>query len=132
MEFILGAIGIGIGILTLIFFNGRILGISGIIRGFLQSPFQENGWRFFLIVGLIISPIFYSLSSPLPTFEIITSPAILVIAGLLVGVGASLSNGCTSGHSVCGVSRLSPRSIVATLIMMATAFMTFNLIKFLF
>jgi len=130
MEYILGGLGIGLGIAILILFNGRILGVSGVIRGFLQNPVAENGWRFSLIVGLVLSPMLYQFFFDLNPFEILSSPLLLVVAGFLVGLGASLSNGCTSGHSVCGVSRLSPRSILATLIMMGFAFVTFNVLKF--
>lgn len=129
MNYVLGGCGIGIGILTLLFFNGKIFGISGMIRSFLAHPLHENSWRLFVIAGLILSPIVYSIFFYIPSFEIKTQPIVLIVAGFLVGVGATLSNGCTSGHSVCGVSRLSPRSIVATLIMMAAAFITFNLIR---
>jgi len=131
MEYILGGLGIGLGISILILFNGKILGVSGVIRGFLHNPVAENGWRFSLIVGLVLSPLLYQLFFDLNTFEILSSPLLLIAAGFLVGLGASLSNGCTSGHSVCGVSRLSPRSILATLIMMGFAFITFNLLKFI-
>jgi len=131
MEYILGGLGIGLGIALLILFNGRILGVSGVIRGFLQNPVAENGWRFSLIVGLVLSPMLYQFFFDLNPFEILSSPLLLVVAGFLVGLGASLSNGCTSGHSVCGVSRLSPRSILATLIMMGFAFVTFNVLKFI-
>ena len=130
MEYILGGLGIGLGISILILFNGKILGVSGVIRGFLQSPLAENGWRFSLIIGLVLSPMLYQFFFDLNPFEILSSPLLLVVAGFLVGLGASLSNGCTSGHSVCGVSRLSPRSILATLIMMGFAFVTFNVLKF--
>lgn len=129
MEYILGGLGIGLGIAILILFNGKILGVSGVIRGFLQNPVAENGWRFSLIVGLVLSPMLYQLFFDLNPFEILSSPMLLIVAGFLVGLGASLSNGCTSGHSVCGVSRLSPRSILATLIMMGFAFVTFNVLK---
>ena len=131
MEYVLGGLGIGLGISILILFNGKILGVSGIVRGFLQNPFAENGWRFSIILGLVLSPILYQLFFGLNTFEILSSPLLLIAAGFLVGLGASLSNGCTSGHSVCGVSRLSLRSIIATLIMMGFAFVTFNLMKFI-
>ena len=131
MEYILGGLGIGLGIAILILFNGKILGVSGVIRGFLQNPVAENGWRFSLILGLVLSPMLYQLFFDLNPFEILSSPMLLIVAGFLVGLGASLSNGCTSGHSVCGVSRLSPRSILATLIMMGFAFVTFNALKFI-
>ena len=130
MEYFLGGLGIGLGIAILLLFNGKILGISGIVREFLQNPVAENGWRISLILGLVLSPVLYQLFLDLNTFEILRSPLLLIFAGFLVGLGASLSNGCTSGHSVCGVSRLSPRSILATLIMMGFAFVTFNVLKF--
>jgi len=129
MNYIVGGIAIGLAISILLIFNGRILGVSGIIREFLKNPFAEMSWRMLFILGLILSPTLYSKFFETQTFEIFSSPLILILSGFLIGLGASLSNGCTSGHSVCGVSRLSKRSIIATVIMMLAAFITFNLIN---
>ena len=126
MHYILGGIAIGSAVSILVIFNGRILGISGIIRGFLKNPFAEMSWRLLFILGLILSPTLYSKFFVIQTIEILSSPLKLILSGFLIGLGASLSNGCTSGHSVCGVSRLSKRSIIATVIMMLAAFITFN------
>ena len=71
MEYILGGLGIGLGISILILFNGKILGVSGVIRGFLQNPVAENGWRFSLIVGLVLSPMLYQFFFDLNQFEIL-------------------------------------------------------------
>ena len=129
MNYILGGIGIGLGISILLILNGRILGVSGIIKRLIKNPFAENGWRVLFVLGLVLSPAIYSNFFETQNFEISSHPLTLIISGFLIGLGASLSNGCTSGHSVCGVARLSKRSIIATIIMILAALVTFNLAK---
>ncbi|ELI8126938.1 YeeE/YedE family protein [Yersinia enterocolitica] len=119
-----GGILIGSAAWILILFCGRIAGISGIIGGVLSPATSDRGWRLAFLIGLIVSPILYGLIHPLPAIEVSTSWPILVIAGLLVGMGTRYGSGCTSGHGVCGLSRLSPRSLVATLTFMGVAFIT--------
>jgi len=104
--------------------NGRIAGISGIVGGLLRPQAGDVSWRIVFVAGLVAAPLAYSLFASLPEVQIDTGYALLIAAGLIVGVGTRYGAGCTSGHGVCGISRLSPRSIVATLSFMGTGFVT--------
>ena len=117
-----GGILIGVAASVLILFNGRIAGISGIIGGLLKPSGGDIGWRIAFIGGLLGAPLIYRVTTELPTIEIDAGNGVLIAAGLLVGVGTRYGSGCTSGHGVCGISRLSPRSLAATLIFMAAGF----------
>ena len=116
LSALLGGVLIGLAAALLVLYNGRIAGISGILGGLLRPKFNssEIGWRVAFISGLVLSPVLYGLLFALPAIEIDASHATLVAAGLLVGLGTRYAGGCTSGHGVCGLSRLSPRSAVAT------------------
>ena len=118
-----GAI-IGLGTALLILLNGRLAGISGVLGGLLRPLKSDIGWRLAFILGLIAAPLAYQLVHALPVATINAKVSVLVIAGLLVGIGTRYGAGCTSGHGVCGLSRLSARSLVATLIFMAAGFIT--------
>jgi uncharacterized membrane protein YedE/YeeE len=118
-----GAI-IGVAALLFALFNGRIAGISGIIGGLLRSSFPDWTWRAAFLAGLIVAPIVYRLFAGMPSLTIDANYPTLVVAGILVGLGTRYGSGCTSGHGVCGLSRLSPRSLVATLAFMAAGFAT--------
>jgi hypothetical protein len=100
---------------------GRIAGISGILGGLAGAPPADRGWRFAFLVGLVGAPLAYALLLGPPETTITAGPALLIAAGLLVGFGTRLGGGCTSGHGVCGLARLSPRSIAATGVFMAVA-----------
>jgi uncharacterized membrane protein YedE/YeeE len=100
---------------------GRIAGISGILGGLAGAPAAEPGWRLAFLAGLLGAPLLAALAVAAPPLEIAAGPAPLVMAGLLVGFGTRLGAGCTSGHGVCGLARLSPRSVAATAVFMATA-----------
>jgi uncharacterized membrane protein YedE/YeeE len=103
-------------------FTGRIAGISGIFGGSLTLATADKGWRLAFLAGLILAPVAGGLfGHPLPTPQMPESWLLIVAAGLLVGFGARLGGGCTSGHGVCGVARLSARSIAATVVFMASA-----------
>ena len=115
---------IGISVALLILLNGRIAGITGIIGGLFKPVKGDITWRIAFTFGLIIAPIIWLLFGKLPEITIDANYGLLVVAGLIVGFGARLGSGCTSGHGVCGISRLSPRSIVATLAFMGTGFLT--------
>ena len=119
-----GGILIGSAAWILILFCGRIAGISGIIGGVLSAGSPDRGWRLVFLIGITVSPLLYGLVHTLPVIEVSTSWPVLIIAGLLVGIGTRYGSGCTSGHGVCGLSRLSPRSLVATLTFMGVAFIT--------
>ncbi len=117
----LGGALIGGASALLLYSHRRVAGISGIAAGLLTRWSQESGWRLAFILGLVASGLLYqALGLPLP-INIDASPGQLAAAGLLVGFGSRLGGGCTSGHGVCGIARLSPRSIVATLTFMLTA-----------
>jgi hypothetical protein len=122
----IGGVLIGIAAVVLMLFNGRIAGISGIV-GRLLPPYRDNdliGAAAF-ILGLMAAPLGYTLATGTPVIQIVSGNVLLmVVAGLLVGIGTTYGGGCTSGHGVCGLSRLSPRSIVATAIFMAAAVVT--------
>lgn len=122
---------IGIAAAIFILFNGRIAGITGIVGGLIRPKIRDIGWRIAFILGLVISPLAWESFSPLPLIEIGASNALLAIAGLIVGISTRYGSGCTSGHGICGVSRLSPRSIIATLAFMATGFLTVYVMRHL-
>lgn len=119
-----GGVLIGLAAALFLIFNGRIAGISGILGGLLRFRRSDISWRVAFIGGLIIAPLVYALLWHLPSIQIEANAGTIIIAGLLVGFGTRYGSGCTSGHGVCGISRLSPRSIVATLIFMSVAFIT--------
>ncbi|MFC7690502.1 YeeE/YedE family protein [Paeniroseomonas aquatica] len=100
---------------------GRIAGISGILGGLAGAPAGERGWRLAFLAGLVGAPLLAAAAFGAPEALVAAGPARLALAGLLVGFGTRLGTGCTSGHGVCGIARLSPRSIAATGVFMATA-----------
>jgi uncharacterized membrane protein YedE/YeeE len=128
-----GGILLGIASAAFILLNGRVLGISGIVGGLLAPRRGEIGWRLSFLLGLLLAPTALTLWAP----GLIRAPRIdagtltLIAAGLLVGFGTRYGSGCTSGHGVCGLSRLSPRSLVATLAFMAAGFATVFVIRHL-
>jgi uncharacterized protein len=126
-----GGILLGIASAAFILLNGRVLGISGIVGGLLAPRRGDIGWRLSFLLGLLLAPTALTLLAP----GLIRAPRIdagtltLIAAGLLVGFGTRYGSGCTSGHGVCGLSRLSPRSLVATLAFMAAGFATVFVIR---
>ncbi|CAH1070333.1 YeeE/YedE family protein [Candidatus Nitrotoga sp. 1052] len=119
-----GGVLIGLATAMFLLLNGRIAGISGILGGLLRPIKGDVGWRVAFIAGLIFSPIAFSVAAPLPVAQIDADAVSLIVAGLLVGIGTRYGSGCTSGHGVCGLSRLSPRSMVATALFMLAGFVT--------
>jgi uncharacterized membrane protein YedE/YeeE len=126
-----GGLLIGLAAAIFVLFNGRIAGISGIVGGLLRPAAGGVGWRVAFLAGLVGAPWVYALVTALPRPQIDASWAALVAAGLLVGVGTRYGAGCTSGHGVCGLSRLSPRSLVATLAFMGAGFATVFVVRHL-
>lgn len=120
---------IGLAAAILVIANGRIAGISGILGGLLRLAHNDWGWRLAFVAGLLAAPAVYALVAPLPVPRIEAGTAVLVIAGLLVGFGTRLGSGCTSGHGVCGLARMSPRSLAATLGFMAAGFATVFVVR---
>jgi len=127
-----GGVLIGVSAALLLLLNGRIAGISGILGELLKRQPGEMRWRMAFLLGLLIAPALFSIFLPFPTPTIEASNGALLFAGLLVGIGTRYAGGCTSGHGVCGLSRLSIRSLVATLCFMgsgmAVVFVTRHLI----
>ncbi|MCB5189457.1 YeeE/YedE family protein [Methylobacillus arboreus] len=121
---LLGGMLIGLAAAVLIVANGKVAGISGILAGLLRRLGQHNAWRIAFLAGLLLAPVIYAVYWGLPEIVVTTDWALLIGGGLLVGFGTRLGNGCTSGHGVCGIARLSPRSIVATLVFMSVAMLT--------
>jgi uncharacterized protein len=119
-----GGILIGIAAGVLILASNRILGVSGILGGLFKPRPGDAGWRLLLILGLFLAPLAWRSLAALQAPPIATNSAVLAIAGVLVGFGTRLGSGCTSGHGVCGLSRLSPRSLVATALFMLAGFIT--------
>ncbi len=129
---LVGGLLIGLAAASFILLNGRIAGISGILGGLLAPRSGEIGWRIAFILGLIVAPAAWLMMAELPAIRIEADYPAIIAAGLLVGIGTRYGSGCTSGHGVCGLSRLSPRSLTATLCFMATGFVTVYLLRHVF
>jgi len=128
---LIGGALIGIASAMFVLLNGRIAGISGVIGGLLAPAAGDIGWRLAFLAGLVAAPLAYLLLSPLPVPRIDAGFGALVLAGLLVGIGTRYGSGCTSGHGVSGLARLSPRSMVATIAFMGAGFATVFVIRHL-
>jgi uncharacterized membrane protein YedE/YeeE len=129
-----GGVLLGFASALFILANGRILGISGIVGGLLRPKSGDTGWRIAFLLGMLAAPVTLKWLAPagfLTAPRIEAGVAAVVVAGLLVGYGTRLGSGCTSGHGVCGLSRLSPRSLVATGTFMAAGFAIVFVIKHL-
>jgi uncharacterized membrane protein YedE/YeeE len=124
-----GGVMIGLAAAAFVFLSGRIAGVSGILGGLLRPAPGDAAWRAAFVAGLIIAPWAYALFAPLPESTIEAGYPAVVIAGLLVGIGTRYGSGCTSGHGVCGVARLSRRSIFATACFMAAGLATVFVIR---
>jgi uncharacterized membrane protein YedE/YeeE len=119
-----GGLVIGAATAVLVLFNGRIAGISGILGGLLNMPQKDEGWRVAFLAGLIGAPVLARvLGNPIAP-DIEAGWTEILVAGFLVGIGTRYASGCTSGHGVCGISRGSVRSLVATATFMASGFLT--------
>ncbi len=129
-----GGLAIGLGAVLLMLGLGRIMGATGILSGL---AFPENRheftWRATLAFGMILAPsLIYAVTGAMPELSVPVSPEMIIIGGVIVGLGGSLASGCTSGHGVCGLSRLSVRSLVAVPTFMATGAITVFLIRHVF
>lgn len=120
-----GGLILGLGAALLFVYNGRIAGISGIVGGLIKPELGEVGWRALFVAGLLAGGLLSYALMP-ERFDASGAPSlpVIAVAGLLVGVGTRMGSGCTSGHGVCGTSRLSARSIAATATFMLTGFLT--------
>lgn len=129
----LGGMLLGLASAALLFFVGRIAGISGIFGGLLHATRGETLWRACFIGGLFAGGLLVLFLHPTTlTFQVERSVPALIVAGLLVGIGARLGNGCTSGHGICGLGRLAPRSVVAVAVFMAAAVASATIVNHVF
>lgn len=125
-----GGVAIGIAVTLMLLLNGRVTGISGIVSGALGSPVRSNSWRGFFILGLLVGgAAIYALKPELFTNSANRNLFLVGVAGLLVGYGTVMGGGCTSGHGVCGISRFSVRSLVATVTFMFFGFLTVQILR---
>ena len=140
LQAFLGGGLIGLGAFILMLSNGRIAGISGIVYGAISNSGKSNLWRWYFLAGLVIAPLLttpFGFSLPdtfagsfnVPADSFFTRYLVIILGGLLVGFGTNLGSGCTSGHGICGISRLSSRSILATAIFLLSAIITVTIIK---
>jgi hypothetical protein len=124
---------IGLSAAMLIVLLGRVAGISGMAGTLLQLPtwssLQQWGWRLAFMLGLVATPLIWQIFAPLPAMQMPSNPLVIIAAGLLVGFGTRMGSGCTSGHGVCGLSRLSMRSLAATLAFMASGAATVYVVR---
>ena len=122
---LVGGLLIGLSVTLMLLLNGRIAGISGIVGGLLAPKGGNTGWRVAFVVGLLIGAMAYILAvgGPAPV-DVLASPPAILVGGLLVGFGTRLGSGCTSGHGLCGMARISRRSMVASAVFFGVAMLT--------
>ena len=125
MQALGGGLLIGAGAAVLLLLNGKIAGVSGILANVVERHGGEQGWRLAFIAGLVVPALVWGVGDP----QLPTSWPLALVAGLLVGAGTRLGNGCTSGHGVCGLANLSLRSLVATLVFMSAAIATVAIVR---
>ena len=126
-----GGVLIGAAASLFVLLNGRIAGISGLLASLLERGAEGRGEKLLFLLGVLVAPLLWMLFGTLPALEFQSGWLGLLVAGLLVGVGTRYGAGCTSGHGVCGISRLSARSVVATLSFMAAGFATVFVLRHL-
>lgn len=126
-----GGVLIGLAATLLMLLLGRVMGATGVVAGLITPASRPDfAWRAALLAGMVSGPgALWLLSGDMPAVEVPVSPGALVIGGLIVGIGVTFGSGCTSGHGVCGMARLSPRSIVATVTFMVVTFLTVFVIR---
>lgn len=128
---LIGGALIGLAAALLLLLNGRIAGVSGILGGLIERGTTDRGERLAFIGGLLGGPVLFALVLQRPAITLDASAITLIAAGLLVGYGTRLGGGCTSGHGVCGIARLSPRSLIATAVFMAAGIVTVYVMRHL-
>jgi uncharacterized membrane protein YedE/YeeE len=128
-QSLLGGALIGLSAVFLMALHGRIAGMTGILSGVIPPVASDWPWRAAFLAGAVVAPVIYIAAGGVVPFEVPVSTAALVFGGLLVGVGVHFGNGCPSGHGVCGLARLSPRSLAAVLTFMLTAFATVFVVR---
>ena len=125
----IGGTIIGLAAAMFVLVNGRVAGISGIVGGMLRARAGDFAWRLAFVAGLVLAPVAWAIPVARPALVIDASVPVLIVAGLLVGIGTRFAGGCTSGHGVCGLSRLSPRSLAATLSFIGAGMLTVFLVR---
>lgn len=126
-----GGLLIGLAVSLFVLFNGRVAGISGILGSLLKPGDEGRAEKTMFVLGLLLAPLLWSLFHSLPAVEFNMGWPGLIVAGVLVGIGTRLGSGCTSGHGVCGIARLSPRSLVATVTFILAGFATVFVVRHL-
>ncbi|MBU2012091.1 MAG: YeeE/YedE family protein [Gammaproteobacteria bacterium] len=126
-----GGVLIGAAASLFVLLNGRIAGISGLLASLLETADEGRSEKLLFLLGILLAPLLWMLFATLPAMEFQSGWIGLLVAGMLVGVGTRYGSGCTSGHGVCGISRLSPRSIVATVAFMVAGFATVYVLRHL-
>ncbi|MDQ4126698.1 MAG: YeeE/YedE family protein [Actinomycetota bacterium] len=130
---LIGGVLIGLAVALMLLLNGRIAGISGIVGGLLSPKGGDSGWRVAFVAGLLLGAFAYVLATGgRAAVEVLASPPAIVVGGLLVGFGTSLGSGCTSGHGLCGLARVSRRSVAATAVFFSVAMLTVFLTRHAF
>jgi len=130
-QSLFGGALIGFAAVLLMAFNGRIAGMTGILSGLIPPLAADWPWRAAFLAGAIVAPFVYMAVGGSFSFDVPVSPAALIVGGLLVGIGVHFGGGCPSGHGICGIGRLSPRSFAAVATFMAAAFVTVFVIRHL-
>ncbi|MET0939853.1 MAG: YeeE/YedE family protein [Mesorhizobium sp.] len=128
-QSLFGGALIGLSAVLLMAFHGRVAGMTGILSGVIPPVPADWRWRAAFLAGAAVAPVLYLLAGGAIAFHVAVTTGALIFGGLLVGIGVNFGGGCPSGHGVCGIARLSPRSIVAVLTFMATAFATVYLVR---
>lgn len=131
LNALVGGAAIGLAASLLLIVSGRVAGISGIVGNLLQAKEGDRAWRLAFVLGLLLAGLLFAWLQPQSIQASPSRLGVLAIAGVLVGVGTRVGNGCTSGHGVCGLSRLSPRSLAATLTFLATGMLTVSVVRWL-
>jgi len=130
LNALIGGCLIGLAVSLMLYWNGRVTGISGIVNGLLERPNQQQLWRWFFLGGLLLGGLILKVLNPEVFSSTLPTPGwTVVVAGLLVGFGTVWGSGCTSGHGVCGISRLSLRSILATIVFIGAGVATVAIFK---
>ena len=128
---IVGGLLIGLSASVLLYFNGRIAGVSGIVGGVINTKFSKTDWRWSFLVGLVIGAGLWLIKSDTASIAFDVSLPAIVLGGILTGIGTQISLGCTSGHGVCGIARMSVRSIIATIVFLLFGALTVFVVRHL-
>ena len=129
VQSLIGGMMIGLSAVFLMALHGRVAGMTGILTGVIPPAASDWPWRAAFLAGAIVAPVIYLAAGGVIPFDVPVSTAALVLGGLLVGIGVHFGNGCPSGHGICGLARLSPRSLAAVLTFMLTAFVTVFVVR---